>query len=133
MIERRDACLFTGLLSAAIMLICLVIRLSDMSESTYEFGWAAIIFGFAGAVFAIVAFADDVFESRKPLLPINSYAKLKRITVKKVRKKWRQGKLTEPVSRRLKNEFLLKADQLGIVRNQSEDDWDFEIQWRVKR
>lgn len=71
-------------------------------------------------------------KMRKPLLPVNEYAALKRKTVKKLRREWKAGTLTSPVLRRRRNEFLMAADELGIMRNISEDDFDLDIKWRVK-
>ena len=115
------------------MLICLIIRLGGEKTEVWGWGYAAICFGFIGAWFAIAALILGEMEVRKPLLPVNEYAKLKRNTVKKVRKKWKAGELTEPVLRRYRSDFLLAADALNIIRNQSELDWETEIQWRVKR
>ena len=99
-----------------------------------------IIWGCAALIFALFAFVTTCFSliadmaiTQKSFAGVLEYVELKRRTIKIMRELQKDGELTTKEIQRQKTVFLLKAEEIGILQNVAEEEFEIEIRNKVKR
>lgn len=131
-IEHRDAFALASVASIAVSVIFLVVRLAG-GIAYWTAGCINLLFAVMAFVFAVFAWGCDYLSTRKPMIRTAStrYQRLKRKTVRNLRKLKCQGKLTQGELRRSKGAFLVMAKKFGVDQEQARDDFEQEIRRRV--
>ena len=131
-IEHRDAFALASVASIAISVIFLVVRLAG-GIAYWAAGCINLLFAVMAFVFAVFAWGCDYLSTRKPMIRTSStrYQRLKRKTVRSLRKLKAEGKLTQNEIQKKKGAFLVIARKCGVDQEQARDDFELEIRRRV--